>query len=465
MRQVPQYKMVAPNIDNMLYNFERGYVNPARSTSKLKKAAEEISDILEPLAPSDKYGEVKQIWLRIPRGTIEDYLSPEGISKMKSERYRKKILKEWEEQYPDEYIWYKLIVSKILDANKNMKYYGIILGDSQYDKSIISISAGKRNEYDRTIDKYEEDLACKLCKIITPAIKASMELLKSNTYNEIVEKELPYQFRTGIIRRSEIWKKDEDFKKSDLDGLTEKQIQRFKELINTGENDKDKVGRIKKFCANKFFKACKLGYQAVGKKCNGYNLPDLYIRYSDGRDEGLTAKGNGLCSGSGINAKSSEEWDKWYFDKHRGGGHPWEVIPGGNSTHMSLFVYHDMLDLDFELNSKKITKEEYNEKSKKAGYYFLIEGTQRQFESVCFYLALSDAGLPVVLMQGDEILKRIEGTDYVGIVPHKTTPRYCESLFPVKYGEIIDFIHAETEDKWFKNIIWLPITDKAHIKE
>ena len=82
---------------------------------------------------------------------------------------------------------------------------------------------------------------------------------------------------------------------------------------------------------------------------------------------------------------------------------------------------------------------------------------KRQFEAVSIYLALSSAGLPVIISGAEELLARFEATDYIGIVPHHFPTRYCESLFPEKYGTIIDFIHVyKNEDAWFEKIEWLP---------
>jgi len=74
-----------------------------------------------------------------------------------------------------------------------------------------------------------------------------------------------------------------------------------------------------------------------------------------------------------------------------------------------------------------------------------------------FYLAIHNAGLPVLIEDADEILARYDATDYIGVVPHNTTPKYCEDLFPTKYGRVIDFTHVyEDEDAWIDQIEWLP---------
>ncbi|WP_026528275.1 hypothetical protein [Butyrivibrio sp. VCD2006] len=176
-----------------------------------------------------------------------------------------------------------------------------------------------------------------------------------------------------------------------------------------------------------------------------------------GRDEGLTGKGHGLNEGPGIDFEDPKAWDEWYFNREQQGGHPWEVVPGGSSTHMELYVCNDKRDLEWDLRGGEITEEEYQEKIKKAGYYFCIVGVHRQFESISFYLALSDAGLPVIIGSAEEMVASFDGSDYVGVVPHHMYTRYCSDLLPDEYGDIIDFTHVyKDEDAWFDKITWIP---------
>ena len=79
-----QYKLVAPDVDLLLRYFDHRSLNPAPSTPALLAAFTSIFDILTPLAPLKKNNEAKAIWIRVPRGTIENYASFEEM-------------KEWEE--------------------------------------------------------------------------------------------------------------------------------------------------------------------------------------------------------------------------------------------------------------------------------------------------------------------------------------------------------------------------------
>ena len=179
--------------------------------------------------------------------------------------------------------------------------------------------------------------------------------------------------------------------------------------------------------AGKFYYYCSLGYKENQYPDSDVLSPnELYYKYADGRDDGL----------KDIDENSPTEFDNWYNDKNRRGGHPWEVCQGGNSTHVSLYVFHD----------------EY-------GYYLSAAGKSfgRSIETIKFYLALKRRDIPVYLENGTELLNRILGTDKIGIVPYFVMPFYCESDFPNE--DILDFMHLEVdEDKEIsKYIDWMDI--------
>ena len=166
-----------------------------------------------------------------------------------------------------------------------------------------------------------------------------------------------------------------------------------------------------------------------------------------------------MNEGPGIDFNSPEEWNKWFFDGNRGGGHPWEVIMGGNSTHVDLYVCHDKETIEWQVRAGLMTEEQASKHP--YGFYYTIAGKHRPLETVSFYVALNNAGLPVYLRDAEEILARFDGSDYVGIVPHSVIPKYCESLFPEKYGHVIDFMHVFEEEfeQFGDKIEWLALEE------
>ena len=455
------YRMVAPDVDFLLMFFDRMNTNPVKSTDRLKDAAYLIFDILKPLAPL-KNEEVKSIWIRIPRGTIEDYGSFEDVKQYADIDSYEDFERLWKEEYPEETSWYELTAVESFDKDGRLRFYSILIGRN----IVISAAVEDRVFYGES-GLYTEDAAVKLCSLILPAVRESVDLLLSGEYNAVVSRDLPYQFRTGVISRFDLWQACPDIRTDDYDGLDEQDVKKFREMIASGVNDEYKIGRIYSFTANDFFMACKAGYEAIGKNCSGYTLPELYMTYSDGRDEGLTGKGHGLNEGPGIDPDDPAAWDEWYFHRQQHGGHPWEVVPGGNSTHMSLYVQNDRVNAEWDFERGLISEEEYKERTAHPGYYFVVAGDHRQFETVLFYLALSKAGFPVVVEGASVLLSRFDGTDYVGIVPRDCPTRYCGGLFPDKYGDIVDFMHVYSEDMecYGSKIEWLPVEERRCLKD
>ena len=442
------YKLVAPDIDRLLKYFDRGYLNPSGVRPALAKAMEPLFELLEPLEPLKENDEAKFLWLLIPRGDISDYDSFEDLKEYGEVKTYKEYEELWQYDYPLEKKWYQFVIVDSKEKDGTSRFRAVALGN----KTIISAEMNKEEEPD-----YKDEAAVMLCNLIIPAVKESLEMLRNGTYNDFVNTHLPYEFRTGVIKRSVLWKHDLDRKKFDFDGLSDETISTFRNIMKTGVNDKTKISRIKNFTVNDFFKACELGYKALNYDTAEMSPSELYLKYADGRDEGLTGKGCGLNEGPGIDFDDSKAWDEWYSNRFHG-GHPWEIIRGGNSTHLDLYVSNDKTSLDIKLRLGEISEEEYKKRLEKAGYYFTLRGKYRQLEAVTFYTTLYAAGLPVILEDAEEILARFDGNDYVGIVPHSCFPRYCESMFPSEYGKVIDFIHVYDEEmeKFGKEITWLP---------
>ena len=454
------HKLVAPNLDRLLNYFHDRHLNPSRPSPALAAAMDPLFAALSALAPLETNDEAKAIWLRIPRGGIEDYDRFEDLVEYGEVETREEYEARWREDYPDAFKWYELVTVESYAKDGSLRFRAVALDN----RTVISASLQREEEPG---NRYTEEAAITLCGLLTKAVAEPMRKLREGTYNEEVDADLPYQFRTGVIRRSVLWSLEPAWKERDMDGLSEDSIAALRERVTGGANETQRIGRISSFTANDFFRACAIGYEALGYDCSNVSPSELYLRYADGRDEGLTGTGFGLNEGSGIDFENSSAWDAWYFDRGRGGGHPWEIVRGGNSTHLDLFVMHDRYELDWHLRTGKISEAEYRERIACAGYYFRLSGKHRALEAVTFYLSLSGAGLPVILDNAEEILARLEGTDYVGIVPHHVIPKYCESKFPERCGRVIDFMHVYDEnlERLAPAIEWLPEEPASLITE
>ena len=448
-----EFKLIAPDVNRLLRCYE-GFQNPEQPGSELMEALDPLFKAMADLAPYEKNDEAKGIWITVPRGDIADWGDYEREKEDGEVDSYEEFEQLWLDYYPNETEWYYVGISENRPESRS-KFRGLSVASR--DRHHLVINAELQDGV-REKTWYKEESAIALCKLILPAIEYSMGLLRNGLYNKMVEESLPYQHRTGVIPRKVEWEYYPGAKESTFEGLSSNTFLAFKSFIR--ENDLDHIGRMKNMTANDFFKACAAGYLACGYEGTDLTPVEQYLKHADGRDEGLTGTGHGLNEGPGIDFDDPQAWDTWYFDRNRSGGHPWEVCRGGNSTHVDLCVCHDERHLGFLLRSGRITEEEYNQRKARAGYYFAVRGKSwgRSVEAVNFFVAIREAGYPVILEDAEGILARFEGTDLIGIVPENCPTRYCEDRFPAKYGTILDFMHVDEEDmeNFGNQIEWLP---------
>ena len=106
--------MTAPVIDRLLFQFDTGFVNARPYSKDVMDAMEPLFSIMADLAPLPKNDEVKMIWLKIPRGTLEDFGDFQQILDDGEVKSREEFEELWHEEYPDEYKWYQLFLVESL---------------------------------------------------------------------------------------------------------------------------------------------------------------------------------------------------------------------------------------------------------------------------------------------------------------------------------------------------------------
>ena len=246
----------------------------------------------------------------------------------------------------------------------------------------------------------------------------SMERVRKGTYDEWVRRNLPMRHRFGLIVRKDLWKALGYSDKEARDGLSEGEALAFAKAVDGGMASEESIHRLESMSAGLFFKACGIGYRAVGNHEYGVRLSadtdrGLYKRNADMRDGGLLD----------LPEDDPAAFETWCTSRSYMGDHPWEVCMGGNSTHVSM----------------------YPEKDEK-GWFFHLAGDFRRMEVVRFHLALTKAGFPVAVYNAQKLKRAVLGEDKVGIVPEGIYPWRCDHYFPGE--DMLDFmnLHQEQED-------------------
>jgi len=382
-------------------------------TERCYELMDNLFALLERFKPVSEHG-VKSMWLCARRGTIDDFSKHFGsYEELLGEECIKSYTQyeeHWLDMFPDEFEWYQLDAVE----DKASGYRAVYL---QHEHVLEQEGDGRKSAYRHDISEFLEWLI--------ESIRNCIEALEAGTYNETVEKNLPFRHRTGTILRKHLWDAFPEGRKQYFENISQEEVNEFVACA-VGEKSKLKA-KLTAVTANDFFRYCSMGYKA--NNYDGINLSprDQYYRHADGRDEGLGK----------IDPDSPEGFSAWYHDRNRGGGHPWEVCRGGNSTHVDLHIVDD-----------------------DNGYYLHVAGSSmwRSVEAIKFFLALNRAGLPVVIHQAEMLKSRLLGEEKVGIVPQGVFPCYCQSWFP---GEEVEaFINLQRDDveTLVPHCVWQPLT-------
>lgn len=262
----------------------------------------------------------------------------------------------------------------------------------------------------RSFEDYSHDPGAVWNDLITYARKwlkfAKVDWIKAN--KQMVEN-YPLNRRLGIVPNSLIRASISDIHRIDKE-LGKAKMKKFIRLVEDGYFNKSEKTTRDKMTANEFFNYCRIAYLA-GKRKNDHvdeklTGREMYKRYADGRDEGLLE----------LDGDSEQQFADWIDGKHpkkRMGGHPWEIKRGGNTTHIDLFV----------------RRPSYS----KEGFNIGLSGRSigRLKETICMFLAIYDAGLPISISDPERIRKRLLAQDNIGIIPcfdslHRGNQRFNE---------------------------------------
>lgn len=372
----------------------------------------EVYELLGKIVPRIAYGrKVWNLWFKADRGPIEDFGSYEDLYEEGSVETREEFENWWRSSYSDETKWYDF--QALYDDE--IDYRAIDVGN----RFVIELDPRKTKSYEHDISEFVE--------WIRDSIKECIVGIRGGSYNEMIEKELPPQHKTGTIVRRQYWDIFPDRREDFFGDIPKADIAEFLRIMKPQhEPDKDSIGRMIEFTANDFFKCCSIGYKAIGFEIEGLTPKEQYYKHADGRDEGLRD----------IDPDSPEAYRAWYDAPQRGGGHPWEVCRGGNSTHISLYVRFD-----------------------DEGAYLHVAGSAvtRTIESVKFFLALHRAGKPTLIQDAPRLAARLNESEKIGIVPEGVFPSYCSSMFPDE--KIITFMNLpeEKRDEVVRCCVWQPV--------
>ena len=271
---------------------------------------------------------VYTIWLRAERSTLKEFASYHVPDE---EEIDDDIIQWWKDKYPNETVVYEL--TAIYDRETDYKAIDL--------NNTFVVEYDKRKECDFCYDIQD------LMEWIIKETRHSVLDLMVGTYQSEFEKIIPKRLRTGTIVRKDYWDIFPDRRDKFYSDLSQDEKDEFISFASAQPDRTHKyTQRIPNMTANLFFEACSLGYAANNYDIEGLSPLRQYKKFADGRDEGLME----------IDADSPLEFCKWYASEDRRGGHPWEVMRGGNSTHVQLTVRLDSKGFWFTLSGKSMVR-------------------------------------------------------------------------------------------------------------
>jgi len=399
--------MTAPKLDFLIDVFNIRTYNPQSYDTLVKEKIDKLYDLLDKIKPlsDDEY---KILYFGVEKGSIEEYGDYEELKEYGEVENYQEFVDRFNNEYPDDIYYYKM-------TSARYKNYRTISINS---KNIIYA------DMDSEAGCFENHQLQELLDFLINKVEECIKKLKSGTYNDYIQKNYSYKNRFGVINRKEYWNLYPDSKKNLLDEISQEDIDYFI------ENASDEVeNRIKNMTSGKYFECVGLAYKNIGYEIGNLTDKELYLKYADGRDDGL----------SKIDESNSAHFDKWFKDDTKFGGHPWEIIVGHSFARVNLYVGHD-----------------------KKGYYLSLDGTRilRKIEIVKIFNILNKNNIPIVVYNVNTIKNALNGDDYIGIVPAEIMPIECGGYF--KKYKPTEFIHME-DDKIFEHIKWEPL-EKIELK-
>jgi len=244
-------------------------------------------------------------------------------------------------------------------------------------------------------------------------------------------RQYPLAMRYGTVPKAILWQYYPDIYRVDTE-LGKVRVREFVEQVRAHKFHEEYAGHHTKMTLAQYMRYCKVAYLANAVQLEGAVEPDMagldmYQRLADGRHEGLTE----------LPANSAEAFANWYRSR-RGGGHPWEIYRGGNTTHIDLGVLE-----------------------KRDGWSIFLGGssTTRMAETIRIALALAKANLPVEIHGAEKLTLRLLGLDNVGIIPEYLSCHRA-SQYLDEADEVFDCVHLRDlprYDRVTRCITWKPL--------
>lgn len=353
-------------------------------------------------------------WIRTNRGAIEKFGDFDALKEDGDIASYDEFESLWRTEYPDPVQWHRFSLLQY----DNQLFFSL--------KGALSFSVNLTTGIFKGVDVADIDGRMLVSKL-SAAVENEAEHCVSDPdgFHRGIVGTLPLSKRFGRIRRRDIWNGAKDTARLDIE-IGAAGLAQFEKMLRS-LRDTEIVDAM---TADDFFGYCEVCYDAVGYRALPLNASPVekYRIMADNRDEGL----------SNLPGKDPQAFRDWLKNR-TGGGHPWEICRGGNSTHISLHVIE-----------------------REGGLQLFLEGFSmgRVVETAKMALALHARGVPFDLYKKEAMLSMLNGSDFVGIVPDDFSLGSNRRDFPAE-DNISSYAHLwminDFHPTLINKIIWYPI--------
>ena len=370
---------------------------PIEAGKKTKEMIKELANILDQLEPHGD-DNLHTVWISINRPTFRQfydyYYEYDNPYKKADEEVIADSKEDYAECFPEKKVWFRLSV-KHFTRSPEEEFYALFIN----------------NNYVFSVDDLNSKITCEGTDLLKWAIDESkkvVEEVKMGTYKSNVLDKIPYKYRLGTIKRSDLWEALPENKEEFFSCYEIEENEKFFLNYKMGKNSNP---MLKEITARTFFEACSVIYRALERtkpnktyrfvesdseheryKGQEQTPKEMYYANADGRDDGL----------KNVPMDDPKAFKEWIHDEgpfyEFNGCHPWEIIPS-MSIMFSMHFYPVINDAE--------------------ECRFIISGSSemRTPETIIAANALFEAGYPVEVDDWNKITDRLNGEDFIDVVP------------------------------------------------
>lgn len=152
-----------------------------------------------------------ELWLRAERGTIEDFGSFEELRADGQVESFEEFETWWHSEFPEEAAWFHFAAGE----DQKIGYRAIFLGH----RHVLEVDSRKERAFPYDIAPFTAWLE--------GAVRDTVQMVETGSYQELVERELPIWHRTGTILRRDLWRVFPQWKEEFFQDFSQQEVEEF----------------------------------------------------------------------------------------------------------------------------------------------------------------------------------------------------------------------------------------------